>query len=409
MKHGKGVRSCVILTLLLPATLQAKSMFYKVVAANVKQQLSYYCYTGQEKEGKLYNYRARMYDSKLRRFLSSDKMKEDDGSYTYVSNNPVSYVDLNGMWKWQSLCSYSENREQADKQQNQQIENPQIVHLQQVVQQKGLFYDIAKKRAEDQLLFSRFWNKRIPSSVNFDGMSVTPKEVYKVLSSFLSKESTLPNRPLYLGVADPVAGEVPPGWKPQGQKTKGVISESDYYHWSNPFINHGHSTFRIALNFKNQALASNFAHTISGIIDDGSNVRLTLQMTKIKYQRSRYGKIDLQVPYQLIKWDGVVMYFKGKYSSNLANTLTVLLNPTDLHPFVGPGLVPILEMGGVGIGQDVASGSSSTLNIATRLSVYLKNVNKEVLSPNKFIDALYEEDIIPGLKKVADDDVWCNN
>ena len=80
----------------VPIALQAKHLSYKKATLNVKQQLSRYGYTGQEKEGKLYNYRARMYDSKLRRFLSPDKAKQQHGAYTYVANNPVSLVDRNG-------------------------------------------------------------------------------------------------------------------------------------------------------------------------------------------------------------------------------------------------------------------------------------------------------------------------
>ncbi len=40
-----------------------------------------------------------MYDSKLRRFLSPDKMKEQYGSYSYVGNNPVSFIDPDGRVK----------------------------------------------------------------------------------------------------------------------------------------------------------------------------------------------------------------------------------------------------------------------------------------------------------------------
>ncbi len=74
-------------------------MVYKAVALSTKQQLLRYGYIGQEKDGKLYNYRARMYDSKLRRFLSADKAKQQWGAYAYVDDNPVSFIDRDGNMK----------------------------------------------------------------------------------------------------------------------------------------------------------------------------------------------------------------------------------------------------------------------------------------------------------------------
>ncbi len=96
---------CSILVLLLsPILLQAKRLSCKVIVSSIQYQLFRYGYTGQEKElelkGKkeIYNYRAREYDFKLKRFLSPDKAKQQYGAYTYVANNPVSFVDRTGNW-----------------------------------------------------------------------------------------------------------------------------------------------------------------------------------------------------------------------------------------------------------------------------------------------------------------------
>ena len=94
----------VIATLLLPLASEAKRVSYIKVAPCIKQQLSRYNYTGQEKEQELkekneiLNYRARVYDSRLRKFLSPDKAQEQHGAYTYVASNPISYVDPEGEW-----------------------------------------------------------------------------------------------------------------------------------------------------------------------------------------------------------------------------------------------------------------------------------------------------------------------
>ncbi len=97
------ITTCSLLITLLnvPVTLQAKRMFYEATA-RTKQQLSHYGYTSQEKEWELkskkglYSYRARIYDAKLRKFLSPDRAQEQSGSYTYVYNNPISFIDLSG-------------------------------------------------------------------------------------------------------------------------------------------------------------------------------------------------------------------------------------------------------------------------------------------------------------------------
>ncbi len=57
-----------------------------------------YLYTGQEfdEETKLYNYKARMYDSILMRFYSVDPAEEQASPYTYCKNNPIMLVDPDG-------------------------------------------------------------------------------------------------------------------------------------------------------------------------------------------------------------------------------------------------------------------------------------------------------------------------
>ncbi len=80
----------------MPTALQAKRMYYKAITTSTKQGLYRYCYTGQEKDGKLYNYRARVYDFKLRRFLSPDKVNIHYSSYAYVGDNPIKYTDPTG-------------------------------------------------------------------------------------------------------------------------------------------------------------------------------------------------------------------------------------------------------------------------------------------------------------------------
>ncbi len=102
MKKQFVTTSSILLTLLnIPITLQARRMSYKKVTTSAEQP---YDYTGQEKERELknkkviYNYRARTYDPKLKRFFSPDKAKQQWGTYTYVASNPVSLVDATGQW-----------------------------------------------------------------------------------------------------------------------------------------------------------------------------------------------------------------------------------------------------------------------------------------------------------------------
>ena len=61
----------------------------------------HYRYTGQEQDndisGNLYNYRARFYDSELGKFLAVDPAHQYYSPFTFVGNNPVSFVDPTGM------------------------------------------------------------------------------------------------------------------------------------------------------------------------------------------------------------------------------------------------------------------------------------------------------------------------
>ncbi|HAS44891.1 MAG TPA: hypothetical protein DCS93_30705 [Microscillaceae bacterium] len=65
-----------------------------------------YLYTGQEYEPELavYNYRARVYDPALGRFLAPDPLGQQNSAYAYVGNNPVSNIDPMGMWSWRSFA-----------------------------------------------------------------------------------------------------------------------------------------------------------------------------------------------------------------------------------------------------------------------------------------------------------------
>ncbi len=102
MKSSILIRFNIVMLLLFPLLLQAKQMSYKAVGSHIRQQISCYGYTGQEKESELknkkevYNYRARIYAPTLKRFLSADPLTEQFGAYTYVSDNPISYIDLTG-------------------------------------------------------------------------------------------------------------------------------------------------------------------------------------------------------------------------------------------------------------------------------------------------------------------------
>ena len=58
-----------------------------------------YLYTGQEYdlELKLYNFKARFYNPKERVFLQPDPLHLNYSPYTYANNDPINYVDRNGM------------------------------------------------------------------------------------------------------------------------------------------------------------------------------------------------------------------------------------------------------------------------------------------------------------------------
>ena len=62
-----------------------------------------FAFTGREwdPEIELYFYRARYYDPHVGRFISSDPIGPDGGfnTYAYVDNNPLSYIDPDGLYK----------------------------------------------------------------------------------------------------------------------------------------------------------------------------------------------------------------------------------------------------------------------------------------------------------------------
>jgi RHS repeat-associated protein len=55
-----------------------------------------FSFTGKEKDSDLYYFNARYYDSNLGKFTSVDPIK-DNPAYSYVNNNPMNFVDPNGM------------------------------------------------------------------------------------------------------------------------------------------------------------------------------------------------------------------------------------------------------------------------------------------------------------------------
>jgi RHS repeat-associated protein len=63
-----------------------------------------YAFTGREwdSETSLYYYRARYYDARVGRFLTSDPIGSDgtESAYRYVGNRPTVYVDPSGLIKW---------------------------------------------------------------------------------------------------------------------------------------------------------------------------------------------------------------------------------------------------------------------------------------------------------------------
>jgi len=69
-------------------------------ASLVGQGIIRYLYTGQEYDGdypySLYNYRARLYSTRLGRFLQPDPAYQQNSAYTYVGNDPINRIDPNG-------------------------------------------------------------------------------------------------------------------------------------------------------------------------------------------------------------------------------------------------------------------------------------------------------------------------
>ncbi len=168
MEKSSVLRYSILLCVLLnpPGTLQAKRMSYTSVAPSTKPQLSRYGYTGQEKELELkskkevYNYRARVFDASLKRFLSPDKAKQQYAAYTYVANNPVNFVDADGL-KWYDfltrLCG-SKNRGQAYREQQQQTQQQQQQLRQQQLRQQQLRQQQLRQQQlrQQQLQFQQF-------------------------------------------------------------------------------------------------------------------------------------------------------------------------------------------------------------------------------------------------------------
>ncbi len=101
-KSSRILQNTIILLFLFPTFLDAQHLSYKKIASCVKQQLSRYGYTRQEKDFELgekkgiLNYRARIYDAKLRMLLSPDPDKDTREWYKYVNGNPVSFTDPTG-------------------------------------------------------------------------------------------------------------------------------------------------------------------------------------------------------------------------------------------------------------------------------------------------------------------------
>jgi RHS repeat-associated protein len=80
-------------------TQYAYEAFGKTTSTGVPNS-SFYQYTGRENDGtRLYYYRERFYHPELQRFISEDPTGFEVGatSYTYVSSNPVGYVDPLGL------------------------------------------------------------------------------------------------------------------------------------------------------------------------------------------------------------------------------------------------------------------------------------------------------------------------
>jgi RHS repeat-associated protein len=75
-----------------------------------------YLYTGQEydKQSGLYNYRARFYDTELRRFYQADPARQYASPYVYTGNNPVNRVDPSGYYDNSTLSSSNNSTLQDD-------------------------------------------------------------------------------------------------------------------------------------------------------------------------------------------------------------------------------------------------------------------------------------------------------
>ncbi len=77
------------------------------VLFEAKPGLLTYLYTGQEwiPEIGLYNFRARLYDARLRRFYQTDPKHQYVGVYIFNGQNPLSHTDPTGMWSFWDIFS----------------------------------------------------------------------------------------------------------------------------------------------------------------------------------------------------------------------------------------------------------------------------------------------------------------
>jgi RHS repeat-associated protein len=66
-----------------------------------------YLYTGQEwlPEVGLYNFRARLYDARLKRFYQTDPRYQFVGAYIFNGQNPLTFTDPTGMWSFLDIFS----------------------------------------------------------------------------------------------------------------------------------------------------------------------------------------------------------------------------------------------------------------------------------------------------------------
>ncbi len=74
------------------------SPFGEILVAKGDRDIVRYLYTGQEYDAEtgLYNFNARLYDPRLRRFLSADPAEQFASPYLYAANNPLIYTDPSG-------------------------------------------------------------------------------------------------------------------------------------------------------------------------------------------------------------------------------------------------------------------------------------------------------------------------